>query len=315
MILCYHGISSEDEHRWNPALFMAATDFRQRLEMLRERHCTVLPLDEAVSRLYAQDLPPRSVAITFDDGFYNFFEQAYPILSDFGYPATVYLTTFYCQYNKPIFLLSCAYLLWKGRRKTLAADGRLFPRPMSLRTVADREAALATIRQTAAAEQLSREQENQLLEELADRLDVNFKEFLSKRLLHLLNPQEVRYLASRDVSFEMHMHYHCSPDDKETYVQQLGENRALIQEMTGQRPSHFCYPSGNHRPETLVWLEEQGIASATTCRGDLASPHSHRLLLPRLLDHSGITLVGFESWLSGLAAVLPRDRRPMAEPY
>ena len=44
------------------------------------RGCTVLPLDDAVRRLYADDLPPRSVVLTFDDGYVDFERQAYPLL-------------------------------------------------------------------------------------------------------------------------------------------------------------------------------------------------------------------------------------------
>jgi peptidoglycan/xylan/chitin deacetylase (PgdA/CDA1 family) len=307
LILAYHGISSEEEHSWNPSLFMSPEAFRQRMELLRVGRFTVLPLGEAVTRLYADDLPPRSVVITFDDGFYNFYEQAYPILSDYGYPATVYLTTFYCHYNKPIFLLSCSYLLWKGRHLILEPDGRVFEGSMDLRTSAGRQVALTAIRDHAVAQRLDREQENQLIEELAGRVQVDFKEFLSRRLLHLLNPQEVTYLASRAVDFEMHMHYHCSPDEKDTYLQHLRENRRLIEDMTGRRASHFCYPSGNHRGDNLPWLQEEAVESATTCESDLASPSHHRLLLPRLLDHSGMSSVEFESWLSGLGSLLTRE--------
>jgi peptidoglycan/xylan/chitin deacetylase (PgdA/CDA1 family) len=38
---------------------------------------------------------PGSVALTFDDGFRNFFEHALPILQEFGYPATVFLVSGY----------------------------------------------------------------------------------------------------------------------------------------------------------------------------------------------------------------------------
>jgi peptidoglycan/xylan/chitin deacetylase (PgdA/CDA1 family) len=80
LILCYHGISRIDEHLWRPSLYMQPEIFRQRLQILQEGKYNVLPLGEGLRRLRVGDLPPRSVAITFDDGAYDFYEAAFPIL-------------------------------------------------------------------------------------------------------------------------------------------------------------------------------------------------------------------------------------------
>jgi peptidoglycan/xylan/chitin deacetylase (PgdA/CDA1 family) len=65
----------------------------QRLGILRAGDYNVL-LGEALQRLFAKELPPRSVSITFDNGTYDFYKQAYPILKRYGFPVTVYQTTF-----------------------------------------------------------------------------------------------------------------------------------------------------------------------------------------------------------------------------
>jgi peptidoglycan/xylan/chitin deacetylase (PgdA/CDA1 family) len=52
----------------------------------------VLRLEEALAALAGQQpVPPRSVVLTFDDGYENFYEYAYPVLARYGFPAIVYL--------------------------------------------------------------------------------------------------------------------------------------------------------------------------------------------------------------------------------
>lgn len=58
LILCYHGISLEDEHQWRPAPYLAPQVLEQRLQTLRAMRCSVLPL-EALQRLEARELPSQ----------------------------------------------------------------------------------------------------------------------------------------------------------------------------------------------------------------------------------------------------------------
>ena len=80
-------------------------------------------------------LPPRSLAITFDDGGYDFYAAGFPIIKRFGFPVTVYQTTYYGDYQEPIFNLVCSYLLWKGRDRILQNPKELgLTEPLDLRT-------------------------------------------------------------------------------------------------------------------------------------------------------------------------------------
>src|SRR6266571_9227202 len=119
LILAYHGISVLDEHEWNHTQYMPAEVLRSRLEQLRGTRSNVLPLGEAIERLYKNDLPDRAVAITFDDGTADFYHQAFPLIKEFDVRVTLYLTTFYTHYQRPVFDLMVSYLLWKGCEETL----------------------------------------------------------------------------------------------------------------------------------------------------------------------------------------------------
>ena len=93
---------------------MTAELLGTRLETLRAMRCAVLPLVEALTRLRRGDLPRRSVAITFDDGTYDFCRQAYPRLKKCGFPGTVYRLRTTLNREIPVFNLMCSYIFGRA---------------------------------------------------------------------------------------------------------------------------------------------------------------------------------------------------------
>lgn len=307
LILAYHGISLADEHEWDGSLYLSPALFRQRLQLLKQSGATVLPFNEALPRLYADDLPERCVALTFDDGNYDFYKEAYPLLAEFGFPVTLYLTTFYAQYPKPVFDVIVSYLLWRGSTATLDMK-RLTGREMkvNLSTPQARLAAWDELQAHARQRELSAEEKEALAASLAKELNVDYDALLARRLLQLLRPVEVKELAASGVDVQLHTHRHRTPLERDLFRREIEDNRTSIKEMTGNEARHFCYPSGVYDKRFLPWLEEMNVASATTCDLGFATRNSHPLLLPRFLDTSALSPVEFEGWLTGIAAALPR---------
>ncbi len=310
LILAYHGLSLEDEHLWNPDLFMHPDYFRGRMEALRKYGCAVLPLGQAIRRLYANDLPENCVALTFDDGNYDFYKVALPILKEFKLPVTLYLTTSYVGYNQPVFDQICSYLLWKGRNTTLdLSEITGQDTKFDLWRDAARAAACDCLIGLARRRKFSIEEKDVLAAELARRLEIDYDALRAKRTLHLLNPEEVGRLAAEGVDIQLHTRHHRSPLDRYLFSREIEDNRSDIQEMTGSLARHFCYPGGIFDDRFVGWLNELNVVSATTCEPGFASYSTNRLLLPRLVDTTLLSPIEFEGWLAGVSAALPRRRR------
>jgi peptidoglycan/xylan/chitin deacetylase (PgdA/CDA1 family) len=311
LILCYHGISIEEEHLWRPATYIQPELFEKRLELLSRGGYKVLHLEDAVERLYRGDLPSRSAVITFDDGTYDFLEHAFPALKRYGFPATVYQTTYYCDYDRPVFHLVCSYMLWRRRGQVLNIDERLgLGSRLDLRTETSRQAILDHLVKRADDEKLTEQQKNQLAEKLAGAIGIDYAELVRKRILQLLRPNEIAELASEGVDFQLHTHRHRTPLSEAPFRREIRDNRYSLQSMLSGRPAtHFCYPSGVYEPEFLPWLTAEEVISATTCDPGIASRTSNPLLLPRFVDTSHVSNLEFEGWLSGAASLLPRRKR------
>ena len=305
LILCYHGISLDDEHLWRPGLYMEPSILEQRLEILKRGNYAVLPLGESLERLRAGTLPPRSVVITFDDGTFDFYKQAFPLLKRYGFPVTVYQTTYYTDFERPVFNVIASYMLWKRRGESVA-DGKEIglPGPMDLRTEAARHKIVMGLLSRANQEGMSGEQKDELCAGLAKLLGIDYEALVATRMLQLMNAREVREVASSGVDIQLHTHRHRTPQNEARFRREIQDNRARILALASKSPSHFCYPSGVYRRMYFPWLEQEQVVSATTCDSGLVTRDSEMLLIPRFVDTQKKTAIDFESWLSGVGDLL-----------
>ena len=306
LILAYHGISLEDEHLWNPSLFVPTDFLRQRFEIIKQHGCNVLPLNEAIERLYNKTLPEKAVAITFDDGNYDFYQRALPIIREFDLPTTLYLTSFYSQYNKPVFSVAADYLLWKAKSKVLDCNSILgINERLDLAVESRRRRAHELLSAFALKNKLSAEQKNQLLDQLCLSLDINYAEFCQKRILQLMNAKEIAEITKAGVDVQLHTHRHRVPLEEQLFKREIEDNRRVITAATAKLATHFCYPSGEYDARFFDWMQSVNVVSATTCETALSTPRTHPFLLPRLVDGCAMSEIEFEGWLTGISQFLP----------
>jgi peptidoglycan/xylan/chitin deacetylase (PgdA/CDA1 family) len=111
-VLIYHRFG-EDKY---PTTNIDVARFREQLEYLKVNNYSVIPLQQLVQLLHAgKDLPERSVVITIDDGYRSVYENAWPLLKEYGYPCTVFL------YTKALEEKHWNYMTWDQIKEMKAA--------------------------------------------------------------------------------------------------------------------------------------------------------------------------------------------------
>jgi peptidoglycan/xylan/chitin deacetylase (PgdA/CDA1 family) len=92
LILGYHRIESVTQDDYE--VCVAPQHFVEQMDIL-STYAHPISLRELVQRLKENSLQPRSVAVTFDDGYADSLYQAKPILEKYAIPATVFVCTGY----------------------------------------------------------------------------------------------------------------------------------------------------------------------------------------------------------------------------
>jgi peptidoglycan/xylan/chitin deacetylase (PgdA/CDA1 family) len=307
-ILCYHGFEMVDEASFAPKLFINRTTFERRLATLARKCYRVLSLEEAFARLRTGALPDDSVVITIDDGWASVGRVGAPLLRQFGFPATIYVTSYYVVKGSPVFQLLVPYALWKTSRVAVNLDDLpgLDGGTVDLSSREAREQLAQRLIET--GESADEPRRVLLWRSLALRLGLDSESIEESRIVSLLTPEEIRCLVRDGFDIQLHTHRHVFPSDLERARKEILENRAVLEPLAGRALEHFCYPDGTWSESRWPWLESAGIRSATTCVGGLNDERTPAFGLRRFLDGENIRQLEFEAELCGFSEALRRLR-------
>lgn len=301
-ILGYHGIKTT-ETRFGNFLFMSGEKFATRMALLSKWGYPVIALDDAWPPT-VRSWPAGATVITIDDGWHSTFQHMLPTLLKHGFPATIYLTTYYCINQLPVAGVALSYAFSRMSLNTRLDIPELGFGPYVLESENDKN------RAADAAKEILREideepDRQEFVRKIYQAADLDFESILEQRHFHLMNREEVREAAGSRIRFEMHTHRHTiSNNGVMTLCDELRKNSELIEELTGRSPRHFCYPDGVMVREAESILSQFRVASATTTTMGIVSREDPSYALPRIMDGEDVTDIEFEAEISGFMSIL-----------
>lgn len=244
---------------------------------LLSRHFTPLPLGQAVELLQAGKLPPRSVCVTFDDGYLNNLSLAAPILRRHNVPATVFVASAFSQgenmWNDKVLdlfdkldtpVIDCAAI----GLGTLPLDSKAQRRQQAIKAIG----ALKYLPVEARLEKIT-------------QLYAANKDISTSR--RMMSPLEIRQLA--DLGIEIGAHTHNHPILKgmaaEDVYEEIAQNVRLLELWTGRKIHSFAYPNGKPGKDfdehTLEVVKGFSFKQALSTEWGTVNPASDVLRLKR----------------------------------
>lgn len=244
--------------------FLDERTFRNQMRFLKARYL-LLSLAEACERLYEGAIDQPAAVITFDDGYHNNYEVAFPILRDLSIPATVFLTTgfidaettpWFCQLHRALIETSRSSLVWRGDHYDLVG------RQARSRALAALQAGLKRLPQP----QLLAD-----LQAILDDLGADGAQPLEPDSpFRMLGHESIAAMsASGLIEFGAHTHSHAilSLLSAEQAATEIETSIQAVQKLSGQTCRLFAYPNGqagDYNASVMAALSGFGIQAAAT---------------------------------------------------
>lgn len=263
LIINHHRIGDGDDAFGSAGFSAGAEELDEQIGWLK-RHLPVVGLEEALEAA-SQKRRGCRVLITFDDGYRDNYDVAFPILRSHGLPAAFFLVTSFAGGGQVPWWDRIVYLLNTARHRKfllrypaaqeidLDADGgaRSLRRVLDLYKRPDNRDGARFLREFAEASR-------------GDQPPV------SERLF--LNWDEAREMLRSGMAVGSHTHTHpvLSQLSAEEQRQEMTQSRELLQNALGIRCDTLAYPVGNpdsYTAETQAIAREAGYRAAFSFHG------------------------------------------------
>jgi peptidoglycan/xylan/chitin deacetylase (PgdA/CDA1 family) len=237
----------------------------------------VLPLHQAVTRLYDGSLPARALAITFDDGYADNEEVAAPILQRLGLSATFFISTGYwdgsCMWNDR--LIEAIRTSTRQELDLRAAGLRCYP----IGSLEARREAIVTVRRE--IRHLSPARREELTQAIVAASGSDEPRAL------MMSPQQVRKLRDRGMDIGAHTMTHpiLTRLDAATARHEIASSKHQLENLLNGPVDLFAYPNGvpqqDYTAEHVRIVRDSGFKAAVSTAWGAASARSDRFQLPR----------------------------------
>jgi peptidoglycan/xylan/chitin deacetylase (PgdA/CDA1 family) len=285
-ILTLHHVRPPRPDRFQPNRILEVTPrfFARVITLLRRSGLDLVSLDEMHRRLTERDFRRRFICLTFDDGYRDILQFAYPVLKDAGIPFAVYVATSFADRLGELWWLALEAVIARNDRIGLAIEGS--NQTFDCGTLAEKRALYDELYWWLRGRPTDAEL-RAILRNLASVYKVDVAAFCKELCMSWAELAELAADPLVTIGAHTVNHPMLAKVPAETVRSEMDLSRSVIEAAIGVRPQHLSYPVGDR---TSAGAREFAIAAAlgfktavTTRPGVLFAEHrDHLTVLPRI---------------------------------
>ena len=285
-VLCYHSVFPDREGQDNyisKAITVEADLFDEQMRMLREKYNPVTLDDITDWQNGRKQLPPRSVAVTFDDGFEDNYAVAAPIMEKYGIFGAFYLTVNAIIKDELPWFCRTIYLFQEAQRRNLVLTDEQ-GRTWNLGNPEENHEAFVLYSNPCATKT------DKVLEEYVEKLEnwFGYKLDLTQgpRMMSFDQARELRQ-RGHIVGNHTYSHGNMGHIPPEELDQEIARANEILERELNGKSEHFSYPHPCLYPQwneqSLALTKQIGFKTAVLTDQGVVTKSSNPLLLQRVI--------------------------------
>ena len=238
---------------------------RKYFEYLKLHKYNVISLSNYIDALITNRDTYKAVVFTVDDGYRNFYLNAYKIFKEYGYPATIFITSDFIEGKLFFWWDNIEYLITHSSKKAINLSDTNFNN-ISIKTASEKKKAILTI--VNHCKTIENQEKLDLIAELARKMEVNIPGQPQNEYAPL-KWEEIYEMQKHGIDFHPHTKTHpiMSKVSLSQKTEELKIPKKVIEEKLGTTANIFCYPNGGFNDfdeETIMKLKALDYIAAVT---------------------------------------------------
>jgi peptidoglycan/xylan/chitin deacetylase (PgdA/CDA1 family) len=282
-VIGYHRVVSDIKQAEENSIFglvVSAETFREHCRILKENY-DVISLEDTSWFLQNNSNPSRPKAvITFDDGYLDNYEVAYPILREFDLPATIFLPTSLIGTDEILahdkaFWLSKVALERKLPLEKILAETKLEKTVINSLTKAKDALTLSD-----AIVYLPSPERDRIIDGLEKALEIT--QYPAE--YQLMNWEMAREMEQNRISFGVHSATHpvLPLESDHTFETEIFESKQVLERELKTEAVSFAYPNGKYNARVLAQIVNAGYKIGVTTEKRVNKSGDDLLVLGRI---------------------------------